>query len=77
MAIAQEGARSAIQPHMKYNLADLLCPTTPSDRIVRKGLLLGIVAAASYAFTADDLIDSFSSHIFRVLQLLFSSLLIA
>uniref|UniRef100_A0A914VCZ6 Major facilitator superfamily (MFS) profile domain-containing protein n=1 Tax=Plectus sambesii TaxID=2011161 RepID=A0A914VCZ6_9BILA len=65
IGIVQEGARSAAQPHNVYTLSDLLCPASASDQIVRKGFLLGVVAAASYAFTADDLIDSFSSQIFQ------------
>lgn len=31
-----------------------------------KGLLLGCIAAISFAFTADDLIDTFSAYIIHV-----------
>ena len=43
------------------------------ESVIVKGFLLGSLSALSFAFTADDIIDTFSSHIIHVcsLQLLY------
>lgn len=71
LAILQEWTEhsSSTKEGQRYKVATLLCPGRDAEaRIVRKGFLIGALAAMSYGFTADDIIDAYSATIFEVMN---------